>query len=168
MKRIMFMTAIMTIAMVCRAEKMAVRDVKVTLDPRSAKERIVVNAHFKPIETRKYERIVFECTLRQTLKLPAYDGGKREKVYEPVKFEYCRKNVRMIKQMKKHIHFPVPVGLEELREKYGSLTFKFDDPVTVSHVKIEAYSEGSKVWQIERDVKEPKEKKKSNRSDMMR
>jgi len=73
-----------------------------------------------------------------------------------------------VKGLRKHIHSPVPVGLEELREKYGRLTFKFDEPVTVSHVRIDAYSGGTLAWTIDRDVDTPQAEEQSSMMNMMR
>jgi len=167
MKKILIFAFIIS-ATFATAGDMPVTDVKISLDPPTEKERMLVNSSFSPTETKTYDKMVYTCTLRQVLKLPARDGGVRKKIYEPVKFTYTRENVRMTKELDKHIHFPVPVGLKELREKYGRLTFKFDYPVTVSHVKIEAYAKGEKVWQIERDMKKPERKKKTKRAGMMR
>lgn len=145
-----------------------VSDVEVSIDPPTEKGRIVVNASFSPNETVDYEKIVFTCTLRQLLRLPDGEGGIIEKVYEPVRFKYARTDERMVKGLRKHIHFPVPVGLEELRDKYGRLTFKFDQPVTVSHVRVEAYAGGEQVWTIERDVYASQSEEESSMMNMMR
>lgn len=160
--------AVSLLAFSSLAEEEFVTAVEVSLDPRTEKERIVVNSSFTPVDTVEYDRIVYKCTLRQVIRIPKKGGGFKNKIYEPIKFKYVRRDVRMIEELEKHIHFPVPVGLEELRDKYGRLTFKFDQPVTVSHVEITAFRHGQKVWQIERDVEEPKEKKKAKRASMMR
>ncbi len=149
-----------------------IKDVSVTADPLTKKQRVVVNIRFMPAETKDYEKVVFQCTLRQIFEMPdaSKESGKIIKIYEPVKFEYIRKNVRMVRQLAKYIHFPVPVGLEELRESYGKLTFRRNIPVTVSHVKIIAYIDGKEVWAIEEDVRkvEKKDMEKTKRSNMMR
>jgi hypothetical protein len=129
-----------------------VSEVAISIDEPTEKGRIVVNASLMPLETVEYSKIVFTCTLRQVIKLPAEDGGTQEKIYEPVKFTYNREGERMVKGLRKNIHFPVPVGLDELRDKYGRLTFKFDEPVTVSHVRVEAFVGSEPVWSHSQSV----------------
>jgi len=136
----------------CTLMAAMVSEVAISIDQPTEKGRIVVNASFTPTETAEYSKIVFTCTLRQVIKLPAEDGGTREKIYEPVKFTYTREGERMVKGLRKHIHFPVPVGLDELRDKYGRLTFKFDEPVTVSHVRVEAFVGSELVWSHSQSV----------------
>lgn len=169
MKRLMMtMTAAAMVATAVNAENSMVADVEIGIDDPTDKGRILVNASFTPVESADYDKLVFTCTLRQVLEIPAPDGGTIEKIYEPVKFKYTRANETMVKDLRKHIHFPVPVGLEELRDKYGRLTFKFDKPVTVSHVHIDAYADGEIVWQIDRDVAPGPREERSNMINMMR
>lgn len=169
MKRLMTIVAVAAMAATAvSTENSMVKDVEIGIDDPTDKERILVNASFTPVESVDYDKLVFTCTLRQVLEIPAADGGTIEKIYEPVKFKYTRANETMVKDLRKHIHFHVPVGLEELRGKYGRLTFKFDQPVTVSRVHIDAYADGEIVWQIDRDVEPGVQEDRSNMLNMMR
>ncbi len=150
------------------ADQSILRDVELTADPPTERERTVVNLSFTPKQTVRYDRIVFSCTLRQTISVPSGDGKTIERHHEPVEFEYVRKQVRATKDLRHHIHFPVPTGLDELREQYGRTTFPMEGEVTVPKVRITAFNGEEQVWQLDLEPKPPRRRSRSSMSDMMR
>lgn len=130
-------------------------NIEVTAEPPTPLERIVINVRWTPTRSVTYDRIEFECTLRQDVDWPARDGsGVIKKPYEPLSYRYRRETVRMIKDLDQYIQFPVPVGLEELRRSYGATTFPFDAPVRISRIRVTAYLGEERVWVFRHEVRE--------------
>lgn len=165
-KWIFFATILGTVAIM--AGQSLLRDVELTVDPPTERERTVVNLSFTPTQTVRYDRVVFSCTLRQTISVPGDDGEVIERYHEPVKFEYVRKQVRATKDLRHHIHFPVPTGLDELREQYGRITFPMDGDVTIPKVRVTAFNGEEQAWQLDLKPKPSRRRSRSSMSDMMR
>jgi len=132
--------------------------IEITSEPPTPLERVVINVRWTPTRTVTYDRIEFECTLRQDVDWPARDGsGVIKKPYEPLSYRYRRDSVRLVQDLDQYIHFTVPVGLEELRRSYGATTFPFDAPVRVSRMRVTAYLGNERVWVFRHEVREVEE-----------
>jgi len=124
------------------------RIAEVTTDP-PEKAQQVVSLRLTPGVTRSYDKLRFECVYRQEYDWTGSDGRKQQRINEPVNFVYERDNIKLTDDLDTHVSFKIPIGIELLRSRFGSTTFRPDVPVTVARILITAFVEGEAVWTYE-------------------
>lgn len=103
----------------------------------------------RPTVNDVYDDIVFECVYRQEFEWTNADGKKSKKVHEPAAFTYKRHEVKFTADLDCFISFRVPVSPKRLMAIYGDTMFRPNVLITVSCIKISAFNDDEKLWQIE-------------------
>lgn len=116
-----------------------VREIEITATP-PRDGQLIMDVRLTPGQTAHYDKMTFDCVLRQEFPSEATHGNREKAVHEPASFTYRRKDVKMVEDLDTHISFKVPVGIDRLVEMYGLTTFNTNFPVTVSRVVISAAS----------------------------
>jgi hypothetical protein len=139
-------------ALVCAAagepQPAFLRVAEITLDP-PEKEQQVVSVRMTPGVTRAYTQLRFECIYRQEYDWTDSSGKQQRRVNEPVRFPYERDQVKLTDDLDAYVSFKMPIGIELLRSRFGSTTFRTDVPVTVARIRIEARDGETTVWAYE-------------------
>lgn len=114
-----------------------VREIEITSNPPDpATGQQLFNVRLTPDETAEYERISFDCVLRQAFTDQATHTKSSMKIHEPAVFTYRRKDVKMVQDLDTHISFRIPVGHQRLQEIFGQTAFNTNYPVTVDRMVI--------------------------------
>lgn len=122
-----------------RAMADPVREIEITSTP-PKDGLLIVDVRITPGQTAQYERMTFDCVLRQEFPSEATHLKRETKVHEPAFFTYRRKDIKMVEDLDTHISFKVPVSIGRLMEIYGITTFNTNFPVSVSRIVISASS----------------------------
>ncbi len=148
---LMAFAAVTSVCIADKAPPAYLRVAEITLDP-PEKEQQVVSLRLTPGITRSYDKLRFECVYRQEYDWTGSSGRKQRRINEPVNFVYERDDVRLTDDLDSHISFKMPIGVELLRTRFGSTTFRQDVPVTVARIIVTAFAEGEPVWTYELPV----------------
>lgn len=116
-----------------------VREIEITSTP-PRDGQLIMDVRLTPGQTAQYEKLTFECVLRQEFPSEATHRKRELNIHEPAAFTYRRKDVKMVEDLDTHINFKVPISFDRLVEIYGQTTFNTNFPVTVSRVVISAMS----------------------------
>lgn len=122
-----------------------VREIEITPDPAAGSQQIF-NIRIKPGETRFYDRMTFDCTYRQEFVSQATDTPGAKVVNEQYSYTYRAREIKLVDDLDKNIAFRVPVGLPKLKEMFGLTAFTTNSPVTVSQIRITAFTAEGKAW----------------------
>lgn len=135
---------------VAAAADVPFRRVEARLQPPLPSGINVYSVKMTPIKTVEVPRLLFICTLRQEFQWRGSDGLEITRVIEPAVHTHLEENVRLTADLDRHISFRVDLRQENLVQTYGPRTFRPNNPVTVSRIRIEAQdASGSMLWQIE-------------------
>lgn len=122
-----------------------VREIEISPDPAEGGQQIF-NIRIKPGETRSYDRITFDCTYHQEYVSQATDTLGKKIVNEPASFTYRAREVKLVDDLDRNIAFRVPVGLPKLMDMFGLTAFNTNAPVTISQIRITAFTAEGKAW----------------------
>jgi len=123
-------------------------EVEITADP-VQKGQQIYTVRMRPAETRKYDKLVFECVYRQDLPWEMTNEARRIKIHEPASFTYPRKDVKMTEDLDCYISFRVPIGMELLQETWGKTLFDPCQPVRISRMRISGIVSNAPLWTVE-------------------
>jgi hypothetical protein len=124
-----------------------VSEVEITPDP-PLDGLQTFDVRFTPGETRTYDKLTFDCVLRQEFPKNTTDQRSGVQVHEPEVFTYRRRDVKMVEELDVHVAFKVPVSTDRLKEIFGLTAFNTNYPVTVPRMTITAEAGGKKVWSL--------------------
>jgi hypothetical protein len=134
----------------CRAD--GIKEVEVTCDPPQNGMQ-VYTVRLRPDKNHECEKIVFDCTLCQTIKWEVFGQAPTNRLIEPAVFTYRRKSVKLVEDLDSFTSFRVPVGRAQLKEIYGETTFSTNAPVSVSQMKITGYMNDEPVWSFKTEAR---------------
>lgn len=138
-------------------------EVEVTPDDKSADGWRDYTIRLRPSENHFFDKLVFDCVLRQEFEWTNADGKKYTKVHEPAAFTCRRKNVKFVTDLDLFISFKVPDNIERVQKIFGEKMFMGNVPVSIPDIKISAYKAKKRVWKIKVPAKgkyDPVKKKK--------
>ena len=125
-----------------------VREAEVTPDP-PGEQKQIYTVRFAPGETATYDSLEFECRLEQPVPLPEADGRTVTVQHAiPHPHVHRERNVRMVKDLDCYVSFWVPVGVEELRSRFG-LVVKTNAPAHLAQLKVTAVRDGRPAWTMD-------------------
>ncbi len=123
-------------------------EVEVLPDKKATGDWRDYTVRLRPSANQHYDRLVFDCILRQEIEWTNADGKKYTKIHEPAAFTYRRKNVKFVRDLDVFISFKAPESRERIEKIYGKKMFMQDVAVIISHIKISAYKGKKLLWKI--------------------
>jgi hypothetical protein len=114
-----------------------VREIEITSIPPDNGQQLFT-VRFTPNETLLYDKVTFECVLRQEFAEETTHQNKGTKIHEPANFTYTRKDVKMVEDLDNFISFRIPVSHPRLQDIFGPTAFNTNHPVTVARMTISA------------------------------
>ena len=146
-KTVLWMVVCLSAAGLCAGD--GIREVEIYSEPPDAKGLQIFMVRLRADKTHTCDQVVFDCVLHQEFPWETSTGEKKIKVHEPEVFTYRRNDVKLVEDLDCCIDFRVPVGIKNLKEKFGLTAFNTNYPVTVSRMKISGVISNAPAWSFE-------------------